>query len=66
MKPGKSHFKLYIRELERANVIVVCNLGVGPQHLYGRTEFGDNVEDEWFIVFLLQQLTITFDGLVAK
>lgn len=63
MKPGKNTSN---RELKRSNVIVVHNLGVGPPHLYGRTEFGDNVEDEWFIVFLLQQLTVAFEGLVAK
>lgn len=26
-------------------------------HIQGQTNFGDNVEDEWFIVFLLKQLT---------
>lgn len=37
-----------------------------PAHLGGCTEFGDNVEDEWFIVYLLQQITKTFPELVAK
>ena len=46
--------------------MIRANLGVGPPHLYGRTQYGENVEDEWFIVFLLQQLTIAFKGLVAK
>lgn len=26
-------------------------------HLEGKTEFGDNIEDEWFIVYLLQHVT---------
>jgi hypothetical protein len=26
-------------------------------HLFGRTCVGDNIEDEWFIVYLLQLLT---------
>uniref|UniRef100_A0A8C7ZWI4 Uncharacterized protein n=1 Tax=Oryzias sinensis TaxID=183150 RepID=A0A8C7ZWI4_9TELE len=28
--------------------------------------FGDNVEDEWFIVYLLQQITKTFSDLVVS
>lgn len=38
----------------------------GPGHLYGRTCFGDSVDDEWFIVYLLRQLTLAFPGLIAK
>jgi hypothetical protein len=30
------------------------------------THFGDNIEDEWFIVFLLRELTKEIDGLVAR
>ena len=37
-----------------------------PAHIGGCTEFGDNVEDEWFIVYLLQQITKTFPELTAK
>ena len=40
--------------------------GQVPGHLYGSTDYGDNVEDEWFIVFLLMELTKTIPGLVAK
>ena len=40
--------------------------GQGPAHLYGKTCFGDSVDDEWFIVYLLKQLTLTFPGIVAK
>lgn len=35
-------------------------------HLYGITYYGDNIEDEWFIVFLLIQLTKEFDNLIAR
>lgn len=28
-----------------------------PPHLYGVSHYGDNIEDEWFMVFILQQLT---------
>lgn len=34
--------------------------------LYGSTRFGDNVEDEWFIVHVLLQLTIRFPGIVVR
>ncbi|EFA01447.1 protein ecdysoneless [Tribolium castaneum] len=37
-----------------------------PPHLYGVTHFGDNIEDEWFIVFLLRLLTKEIDGLIAR
>ena len=28
-----------------------------PEHLWGVTRFGDNIEDEWFILWLLNQIT---------
>ena len=31
-----------------------------PAHLYGKTDFGDNVDNEWFIVSLLLQLSKVF------
>ncbi|CAH0390428.1 unnamed protein product [Bemisia tabaci] len=37
-----------------------------PAHLYGITHYGDNIEDEWFIVFLLMRLTENMPGLVAR
>lgn len=37
-----------------------------PPHLYGVTHFGDNIEDEWFIVFLIRQLTIEINGLIGR
>jgi hypothetical protein len=40
--------------------------GSNPGHLKGSTNFGDNVEDEWFIVWLLLQLTKQFPEIVAK
>jgi len=35
-------------------------------HFYGYTEFGDNIEDEWFIVWILRQLTVKYKGLVVR
>lgn len=41
-------------------------VGGVPAHLSGSTEFGDNVEDEWFVVFLLKRITCTFGELAAS
>ncbi|XP_063241356.1 protein ecdysoneless isoform X2 [Bacillus rossius redtenbacheri] len=37
-----------------------------PPHLHGVTHFGENIEDEWFIVFLLHQLTKEFSDLIIR
>ena len=37
-----------------------------PAHLYGVTHYGDNIEDEWFIVFLLVQITKEIPGIIAR
>ncbi|KAL5019026.1 hypothetical protein ScPMuIL_004748 [Solemya velum] len=37
-----------------------------PPHLYGQTNFGDCIDDEWFIIFLLFHLTKQFPGLIAR
>lgn len=34
--------------------------------LWGTVEFGDNLEDEWFITWLLQQLTLRIPGTAAR
>lgn len=31
-----------------------------PAHLHGKTNFGDNVGDEWFVVSLLYELSRVF------
>ncbi|NWI91290.1 ECD protein, partial [Pitta sordida] len=40
--------------------------GVTPAHIGGTTLFGDNVEDEWFIVYLVREITREFPGLAAR
>ncbi|KAJ4421497.1 hypothetical protein N0V85_000144 [Neurospora sp. IMI 360204] len=35
----------------------------GLVYLHGRTDYGDNVEDEWLIVYLLRTLSISFPNL---
>lgn len=37
-----------------------------PAHIYGMTKFGDNIEDEWFIVYVVKQITKEFPELVAS
>ncbi|XP_063020341.1 protein ecdysoneless homolog [Melospiza melodia melodia] len=37
-----------------------------PAHLGGTAEFGDNVEDEWFIVYLLREMSRELPGLAAS
>ncbi|ERL94349.1 protein ecdysoneless [Dendroctonus ponderosae] len=37
-----------------------------PPHLFGVSHYGDNIQDEWFIVFLLQQITKEIPGVVAR
>ena len=37
-----------------------------PPHLRGRVLWGDDIEDEWFIVFLLLRLTRQFEQLIVS
>uniref|UniRef100_A0A8C0LH14 Ecdysoneless cell cycle regulator n=1 Tax=Canis lupus dingo TaxID=286419 RepID=A0A8C0LH14_CANLU len=34
--------------------------------MFGVTKFGDNIEDEWFIVYIVKQITKEFPELVAR
>uniref|UniRef100_A0A8C4MG79 Ecdysoneless cell cycle regulator n=1 Tax=Equus asinus asinus TaxID=83772 RepID=A0A8C4MG79_EQUAS len=34
--------------------------------MFGVTKFGDNIEDEWFIVYVVKQITKEFPELVAR
>lgn len=35
-------------------------------HLHGITFYGDNIEDEWFVVYLLQQISKNINEIVVK
>ena len=35
-----------------------CKDDASPAHLWGVARFGDNIEDEWLIVWLLYQITV--------
>ncbi|XP_077786626.1 protein ecdysoneless homolog isoform X2 [Podarcis muralis] len=37
-----------------------------PAHIGGLTKFGDNIEDEWFIVYLIKEITKEFPELAAR
>lgn len=37
-----------------------------PSHVYGITYFDDNIQDEWFVVSLLFELTRKIEGLVVR
>lgn len=37
-----------------------------PPHLYGISHYGDNIEDEWFMVYILREITKKFSGLIGK
>ncbi|KAL7861525.1 hypothetical protein SRHO_G00129660 [Serrasalmus rhombeus] len=56
----------YIWQQQPFNLSYHPEKGGVPAHLAGSTEFGDNVEDEWFIVYLLKHLTRTFSQLAAS
>lgn len=56
----------YIWQNQPFNIKYVPEKGVMPAHIRGCTNFGDNVEDEWFIVYLIQQITKVFPELAAR
>ncbi|MED6232506.1 hypothetical protein ATANTOWER_031411 [Ataeniobius toweri] len=56
----------YIWQEQPFNLKYHPEKGDVPAHIGGSTQFGDNIEDEWFIVYLLQQVTELFPELVAR
>uniref|UniRef100_A0A671YU38 Ecdysoneless homolog (Drosophila) n=1 Tax=Sparus aurata TaxID=8175 RepID=A0A671YU38_SPAAU len=56
----------YIWQHQPFNLKYHPEKGDVPAHIEGQTQFGDNVEDEWFIVYLLQQITEAFPELAAR
>ncbi|XP_065208009.1 protein ecdysoneless homolog [Planococcus citri] len=37
-----------------------------PSHLHGIVHYGENIEDEWFIVYLLMKISSQFDDVIIK
>lgn len=56
----------YIWQNQSFNLKYLDPSGDIPGHIGGMTNFGDNVEDEWFIVYLVQQITKEFPELAAS
>ncbi|XP_066047847.1 protein ecdysoneless homolog [Chamaea fasciata] len=56
----------YVWHREPFRLRYVPRRGQTPAHIGGTTVFGDNVEDEWFIVYLLREITREFPGLAAS
>ncbi|XP_041803779.1 protein ecdysoneless homolog [Chelmon rostratus] len=56
----------YVWQHQSFNLKYFPEKGGVPAHIGGSTQFGDNVEDEWFIVYLLQQITEAFPELAAS
>ncbi|NXX49440.1 ECD protein, partial [Tricholaema leucomelas] len=56
----------YIWQRQPFGLRYVPPQGETPAHIGGSTLFGDNVEDEWFIVYLIREITREFPGLAAR
>uniref|UniRef100_A0A4W3GL82 Ecdysoneless homolog (Drosophila) n=1 Tax=Callorhinchus milii TaxID=7868 RepID=A0A4W3GL82_CALMI len=56
----------YIWHNEPFNLTLRSSVGEVPAHIGGVTNFGDNVDDEWFIVYLIQRVSKEFPDLVAS
>ncbi|XP_060059385.1 protein ecdysoneless homolog isoform X2 [Erinaceus europaeus] len=56
----------YIWQNQPFNLRYKPGKGDVPAHIFGMTKFGDNIEDEWFIVYLVKQITKEFPELVAR
>nr|XP_021392740.1 protein ecdysoneless homolog [Lonchura striata domestica] len=56
----------YVWQRQPFRLRYVPRRGETPAHIGGTTVFGDNVEDEWFIVYLLREITREFPGLAAR
>uniref|UniRef100_A0A8C5L6K6 Ecdysoneless cell cycle regulator n=1 Tax=Jaculus jaculus TaxID=51337 RepID=A0A8C5L6K6_JACJA len=56
----------YIWQNQPFNLKYKPGKGGVPAHIYGMTKFGDNIEDEWFIVYIIKQITKEFPELVAR
>ena len=53
----------YIWHKDDFQLKVILPTNGEPLHVGGTLEFGDNIEDEWFVVFLLYELTTRFSTL---
>ncbi|KAF3781339.1 ecdysoneless-like protein [Nymphaea thermarum] len=40
--------------------------GLAPPHLHGKVRYGDNVEDEWFVVFLMYVISTRYSSVSIR
>ena len=52
--------------LPRHSINPDANIAPGFSYLHGITSYGDNVEDEWLVVYLLRELTKSFPQLWVR
>uniref|UniRef100_A0A1L8DIE0 Putative mads box transcription factor n=1 Tax=Nyssomyia neivai TaxID=330878 RepID=A0A1L8DIE0_9DIPT len=62
-RPGNAHL---LSEGQDTKSMTCENKEELPAHSYGITHYGDNIEDEWFIVALLYELTRQIPGLIVR
>lgn len=47
---------------KKLELLVLMKLELGVKYLSGKTEFGDAIDDEWFIVAILRELSRRFES----
>ncbi|KAI8618797.1 SGT1 protein-domain-containing protein [Chytriomyces sp. MP71] len=63
---SETHGHIWQKEPFKLSLSQRGNGGTDTPFLYGRTRFGDCVDDEWLIVYLLRKVTEVFEGIVAS
>ncbi|KAM8924491.1 protein ecdysoneless homolog isoform 2-T2 [Pelodytes ibericus] len=56
----------YIWQNQAFNLSYKAKKDGTPAHIGGITYFGDNIEDEWFIVYLIREITKEYPELAAR
>ncbi|CAK7352260.1 unnamed protein product [Dovyalis caffra] len=56
----------YVWQHEPFSLSLSSSVSPPPPHLHGKLRFGDNIEDEWFTVFLLFQISAHFPSLSIR
>lgn len=64
LEPMKENGEVCIPFCETAGISLTRRVGVN--FLQGRTEYGDSIEDEWLVVWLLREITRKFDNVWVK
>ncbi|XP_055316971.1 protein ecdysoneless [Sitodiplosis mosellana] len=63
----KEPFQLVIRTPETARLFNECKIQDDlPPHLYGLTFYGENIQDEWYIVEIINHLTKIYPHVIGR